>query len=83
MEYRSKISKMLIRCGFIFLLVLALSANALAVGVQAHFDLSTPQTGPIPSDWFTVPDETHNTEKKEKGPGIFFLSRKRVFVWEW
>ena len=34
---------------------------ALAAGVHALFDLSTPEKGPFPSDRFTVADASHNT----------------------
>ena len=42
-------------------LVLATALPALAAGVQAKFDLSTPSGGPFPSDRFTVLDFSNNT----------------------
>jgi len=42
-------------------LALLWPSPALAASVQAHFDLSTPQGGPFPSNRFTVPDSSQNT----------------------
>ena len=42
-------------------LLLLLPSLALAAGVQALFDLSSPASGPFPSDRFTVPDGSQNT----------------------
>jgi hypothetical protein len=44
-----------------FVLLLAAASPALAAGVRAVFDLSSPSAGPFPSDVFTVPDPSHNT----------------------
>src|SRR5439155_3259954 len=41
--------------------VLLVPALAFAAGVTAIFDLSSPSTGPFPSDHFTVADATQNT----------------------
>ena len=41
--------------------VLLIPSLALAAGVTALFDLSSPSTGPFPSDRFTVADATQNT----------------------
>jgi virulence factor lipase-like protein len=42
-------------------LVLLVPSLALAAGVTALFDLSSPSTGPFPSDRFTIADATQNT----------------------
>lgn len=36
--------------------------------VHALFDMGTPATGPFPSDWFTVPDASHNTRRRVNLP---------------
>jgi hypothetical protein len=36
--------------------------------VHALFDLRTPAAGPFPSNWFTVPDPTHNTGRRVNLP---------------
>ena len=54
--------------------VLALSFTTLGIpaqvlaAVHAVFELSTPATGPFPSDWFTVRDATHNTRRRVNLP---------------
>jgi hypothetical protein len=54
--------------------VLALSFTSLGfpaqvlADVRALFDLSTPATSPFPSDWFTVPDASHNTRRRVNVP---------------
>src|ERR1700730_17865860 len=54
--------------------VLALSFTSLgfpaqvSAAVHAVFELSTPATGPFPSDWFTVPDPSHNTRRRVNLP---------------
>jgi hypothetical protein len=53
--------------------VLALSFTSLGfpaqvfAAVHAVFELSTPATGPFPSDQFTVPDASHNTRRRVSG----------------
>ena len=42
-------------------LLLLVPSVAFAAGVQALFDLSSPNGAPFPSDRFTVPDRSHNT----------------------
>jgi hypothetical protein len=37
-------------------------------GVYAGFDLQTPNSGPFPSDWFTVDDPSHNTGRRVNMP---------------
>jgi hypothetical protein len=32
--------------------------------IHALFNLNSPETGPFPSDWFTVPDAKHNTGRR-------------------
>jgi hypothetical protein len=50
-------------------IVLVLTATpALAAGVKARFDLSSPSGGPFPSDRFTVTDLSHNTGLRVKLP---------------
>ena len=55
-------------------IVLALSFTSLGfpaqvlAAVHAVFELSTPATGPFPSDWFTVPDASHNTRRRVNLP---------------
>ena len=46
---------------------LGFSAQVLAA-VHALFELSTPVTGPFPSDQFTVPDASHNTGRRVNLP---------------
>ena len=46
---------------------LGFPAQALAA-VHAVFELSTPTTGPFPSDRFTVPDPSHNTRRRVNLP---------------
>ena len=46
---------------------LGFPAQALAA-VHAVFELSTPATGPFPSDRFTVPDPSHNTRRRVNLP---------------
>src|SRR3984893_18664744 len=54
--------------------VLALSFTSLGfpaqvfAAVHALFELSTPGTGPFPSDQFTVPDASHNTGRRDNLP---------------
>ena len=54
--------------------VLALSFTSLGIpgqvlaAVHAVFELSTPATGPFPSDWFTVRDASHNTRRRVNLP---------------
>ena len=36
--------------------------------VHALFDLDAPNTGPFPSDWFTVEDPSHNTGRRANMP---------------
>jgi|SRR5215469_9106120 len=54
--------------------VLALSFTSLGIpdqvlaAVHAVFDLSTPATAPFPSDWFTVRDASHNTQRRVNLP---------------
>jgi hypothetical protein len=54
--------------------VLALSLTSLGfpapalAAVHALFGLSTPATGPFPSDWFTVSDASHNTRRRVNLP---------------
>jgi hypothetical protein len=54
--------------------VLALSFTSLGFPAQvfatvhALFELSTPATGPFPSDQFTVPDASHNTRRRVNLP---------------
>ena len=36
--------------------------------VHAAFELSTPASGPFPSDWFTIPDASHNTRRRVNLP---------------
>jgi len=43
------------------ILVLLWPSLAVAAGVHALFDLTTPTGGPFPSDHFTVPNASHNT----------------------
>ena len=50
-------------------IVLVLVATpALAAGVKAGFDLSSPSGGPFPSDRFTVADPSHNTGRRVQLP---------------
>ena len=55
-------------------LVLALSFTSLGfpaqvlAAVHAVFEFATPATGPFPSDWFTVPDASHNTRRRVNLP---------------
>src|SRR5207248_1391139 len=42
-------------------LVLATAAPALGAGVRAQFDLSSTSNVPLPSDFYTVDDPSHNT----------------------
>ena len=46
----------------------AQAVSPAAASVQALFGLSTPQSGPFPSDHFTVPDPTQNTRLKIELP---------------
>src|SRR5215470_488933 len=39
-----------------------------AGAVHALFDLGAPANGPFPSDWFTVLDATHNTDRRVNLP---------------
>jgi len=39
-----------------------------STAVQARFDLSAPENGPFPSDWFTVDDATQNTGRRVELP---------------
>jgi len=61
------VKKIMSRC--VRSVVLALSFVSLgfpaqvSAAVHAVFELSTPATGPFPSDWFTVPDASHNTRR--------------------
>jgi hypothetical protein len=50
-------------------LLIAAVAPALAAGVKASFDLSSPTAGPFPSDIFTVADPSHNTGLRVNCPG--------------
>jgi hypothetical protein len=43
------------------ILVVLWPSLAVAAGVHALFDLTTPTGGPFPSDHFTVPNASHNT----------------------
>jgi virulence factor lipase-like protein len=45
----------------LLVLLLAAASPALAAGVTAGFDLTSPAAGPFPSDVFTVADPSHNT----------------------
>jgi hypothetical protein len=47
--------------------LLGFPAQVLAA-VHAVFELSTPATGPFPSDWFTVSDASHNTLRRVNLP---------------
>src|SRR5258708_40065013 len=46
---------------FVLVLLLVVPVVALAAGVQARFDLSSPARGPFPSDRFTLADPSHLT----------------------
>jgi dienelactone hydrolase len=48
--------------------VMIFASAALAKGVHALFDLSTPSGGPFPSDVFTVPDPTQNSRLRVNLP---------------
>jgi len=39
-----------------------------AAAVHPIFELSTPAAGPFPSDWFTVPDASHDTRRRVNLP---------------
>src|SRR5262249_30187592 len=59
---RESIMKRIIVHSIVVLSVVMIFASAaLAKGVHALFDLSTPSAGPFPSDVFTVPDPTQNS----------------------
>ena len=66
------VKKIMSRC--VRSVVLALSFTSLGfpaqvlADVRALFDLSTPATSPFPSDWFTVPDASHNTRRRVNLP---------------
>jgi hypothetical protein len=47
--------------------LLGFPAQVLAA-VHAVFELSSPATGPFPSDWFTVRDASHNTRRRVNLP---------------
>ena len=54
--------------------VLALSFTSLGfpaqvlAAVHAAFELPAPAAGPFPSDWFTVPNASHNTRRRVNLP---------------
>jgi hypothetical protein len=56
------------RCGRSVVLVLAFTSLGFSAQVVAAvhpvFELSTPAAGPFPSDWFTVPDASHDTRRR-------------------
>jgi len=52
----------------LFVLQMASGPNAVAA-VHALFDLRTPATGPFPSNWFTVTDQSNNTRLRVNLPG--------------
>jgi hypothetical protein len=66
------VKKIMSRCVRSVVLALAFTslgfpAQVLAA-VHAVFELSTPATSPFPSDWFTVPDASHDTRRRVNLP---------------
>src|SRR5262245_59062190 len=50
------------------LLLLLAPSPSLAAGVTAVFSITSPASGPFPSDRYTVPDATHNTGRRVNLP---------------